>query len=116
LVRAFTSSAECVYEYQHEETLWMRPSNIRPFMDRMDFIFLNSTYLTLRIQQRTFSYSNLGIRHGSIISTLFATYSKSIVAPVVFQRVFVSHRSQYSRYSAIYTEWFETQITLAVES
>ncbi|GFU66283.1 pggt1b [Trichonephila clavipes] len=28
---------------------------------------------------------------------------KSTVAPVVFQRVFAYHRSQYSRYSAIYT-------------
>ncbi|GFV45659.1 RNase H domain-containing protein [Trichonephila clavipes] len=34
----------------------------------------------------------------------FATYSKSTVAPVVFQRVFAYHRSQYSRYSAIYTD------------
>ncbi|GFX46035.1 putative RNA-directed DNA polymerase from transposon X-element [Trichonephila clavipes] len=29
---------------------------------------------------------------------------KSTVAPVVFQRVFAYHRSQYSRYSAIYTD------------
>ncbi|GFX25510.1 RNase H domain-containing protein [Trichonephila clavipes] len=34
----------------------------------------------------------------------FATYSKSTVAPVVIQRVFAYHRSQYSRYSAIYTD------------
>ncbi|GFU46487.1 probable RNA-directed DNA polymerase from transposon X-element [Trichonephila clavipes] len=34
----------------------------------------------------------------------FATYSKSTVAPVVFQRVFAYHRSQYSHYSAIYTD------------
>ncbi|GFV42603.1 pggt1b [Trichonephila clavipes] len=34
----------------------------------------------------------------------FATYSKSTVAPVVFQRVFAYHRSQYNRYSAIYTD------------
>ncbi|GFS74412.1 RNase H domain-containing protein [Trichonephila clavipes] len=31
-------------------------------------------------------------------------YHKSTVAPVVFQRVFAYHRSQYSRYSAIYTD------------
>ncbi|GFW57281.1 putative RNA-directed DNA polymerase from transposon X-element [Trichonephila clavipes] len=30
--------------------------------------------------------------------------SKSTVAPVVFKRVFAYHRSQYSRYSAIYTD------------
>ncbi|GFS90849.1 probable RNA-directed DNA polymerase from transposon X-element [Trichonephila clavipes] len=30
--------------------------------------------------------------------------NKSTVAPVVFQRVFAYHRSQYSRYSAIYTD------------
>ncbi|GFX24533.1 putative RNA-directed DNA polymerase from transposon X-element [Trichonephila clavipes] len=52
----------------------------------------------------TFSYSNLGIRHGSLYINPFATYSKSTVAPVVFQRVFAYHRSQYSRYSAIYTD------------
>ncbi|GFT58119.1 pggt1b [Trichonephila clavipes] len=34
----------------------------------------------------------------------FANFSKSTVAPVVFQRVFAYHRSQYSRYSAIYTD------------
>ncbi|GFW94804.1 RNase H domain-containing protein [Trichonephila clavipes] len=34
-----------------------------------------------------------------------STYlTKSTVAPVVFQRVFAYHRSQYSRYSAIYTD------------
>ncbi|GFV28368.1 pggt1b [Trichonephila clavipes] len=31
-------------------------------------------------------------------------YHKSTVAPVVFQHVFAYHRSQYSRYSAIYTD------------
>ncbi|GFU30390.1 pggt1b [Trichonephila clavipes] len=30
--------------------------------------------------------------------------NKSTVVPVVFQRVFAYHRSQYSRYSAIYTD------------
>ncbi|GFY32060.1 pggt1b [Trichonephila clavipes] len=34
----------------------------------------------------------------------FASYSNSTVAPVVFQRAFAYHRSQYSRYSAIYTD------------
>ncbi|GFX77267.1 RNase H domain-containing protein [Trichonephila clavipes] len=34
----------------------------------------------------------------------FANYSKSTVAPVVFQCVFAYHCSQYSRYSAIFTD------------
>ncbi|GFW03217.1 pggt1b [Trichonephila clavipes] len=34
----------------------------------------------------------------------FANYSKSTVTPVIFQRVFVYHRTQYSAYSAIYTD------------
>ncbi|GFV93012.1 probable RNA-directed DNA polymerase from transposon X-element [Trichonephila clavipes] len=49
-----------------------RPSNIRPFMDRMK---LHTSELDL-----------------------------PNVPPVVFQRVFAYHRSQYSRYSAIYTD------------
>ncbi|GFW55897.1 probable RNA-directed DNA polymerase from transposon X-element [Trichonephila clavipes] len=54
-----------------------RPSNIRPFMDRM----------------------KLHISELDLPNVL-----KSTVAPVVFQRVFAYHRSQYSRYSAIYTD------------
>ncbi|GFW14346.1 RNase H domain-containing protein [Trichonephila clavipes] len=49
-----------------------RPSNIRPFMDRMKL-----------------HISELDLPN---------------VPPVVFQRVFAYHRSQYSRYSAIYTD------------
>ncbi|GFX62933.1 pggt1b [Trichonephila clavipes] len=33
----------------------------------------------------------------------FANFSKFIVAPVVFQRVFAFHRSQYRQFSLIYT-------------
>ncbi|GFU36741.1 putative RNA-directed DNA polymerase from transposon X-element [Trichonephila clavipes] len=80
-----------------------RPSNIRPFMDRMKLHISELDLPNVRIQQRNFPIPT-GIRHGSIISTLFATYSKSTVAPVVIQRVFAYHRSQYSRYSAIYTD------------
>ncbi|GFW41730.1 hypothetical protein TNCV_4979811, partial [Trichonephila clavipes] len=58
----------------------------------------------------------LGIRHGSLYISPFATYGKSTVAPVVFQRVFAYHRSQYSRYSAIYTDGTKRADTLAVES
>ncbi|GFU51047.1 RNase H domain-containing protein [Trichonephila clavipes] len=49
-----------------------RPSNIRPFMDRMKL-----------------HISELDLPN---------------VPPVVFQRVFAYHRSQYSRYSTIYTD------------
>ncbi|GFY19096.1 pggt1b [Trichonephila clavipes] len=34
----------------------------------------------------------------------FASYSKSTVAPVVFQRVFAYHRSEYRMFSAIFTD------------
>ncbi|GFU68792.1 putative RNA-directed DNA polymerase from transposon BS [Trichonephila clavipes] len=102
----FTSSAECVYEYQHEETFRdARPSNIRPFMDRMKLsYFLNSTYLTcVSSKKRTFPIPTLEYATVPLYQPFATCYSKSTVAPVVFQRVFAYHRSQYSRYSAIYT-------------
>ncbi|GFV78469.1 RNase H domain-containing protein [Trichonephila clavipes] len=34
----------------------------------------------------------------------FATYIKSDIAPVAFQRIFAHHRSRYSDYSPIYTD------------
>ncbi|GFT03265.1 RNase H domain-containing protein, partial [Trichonephila clavipes] len=95
-----------------------RPSNIRPFMDRMKLHISELDLPNVRIQQRNlFSYSNLGIRHLFHYINPFATYSKSTVAPVVFQRVFAYHRSQYSRYSAIYTDGSKrADYALAVES
>ncbi|GFU71549.1 RNase H domain-containing protein [Trichonephila clavipes] len=60
-----------------------RPSNIRPFMDRMKLHISELDLPNVRIQQRN----------------LFL-----FQVPVVFQRVFAYHRSQYSRYSAIYTD------------
>ncbi|GFW07155.1 RNase H domain-containing protein [Trichonephila clavipes] len=47
-----------------------RPSNIRPFMDRMKLHISELDLPNVRIQQRNFFLFNLGIRHGSIISTL----------------------------------------------
>ncbi|GFX45993.1 probable RNA-directed DNA polymerase from transposon X-element [Trichonephila clavipes] len=79
-----------------------RPSNIRPFMDRMKLHISKLDLPNVRIQQRNlFQPWNTPRFH---YINPFATYSKSTVAPVVFQRVFAYHRSQYSRYSAIYTD------------
>ncbi|GFW35280.1 probable RNA-directed DNA polymerase from transposon X-element [Trichonephila clavipes] len=105
LVRAFTSSAECVYEYQHEETFYdARPSDIRPFMDRMKLHTSELDLPNVHIQQRNlFLFQPWNTPRFHYINP-FATYSKSTVAPVVFQRVFAYHRSQYSSYSTIYTD------------
>ncbi|GFX10904.1 RNase H domain-containing protein [Trichonephila clavipes] len=81
-----------------------RPSNIRPFMDRMKLHISELDLPNVRIQQRNlFLFQPWNTPRFHYINP-FATYSKSTVAPVVFQRVFAYHRSQYSRYSAIYTD------------
>ncbi|GFT33195.1 RNase H domain-containing protein [Trichonephila clavipes] len=81
-----------------------RPSNIRPFMDRMKLHISELDLPNVRIQQRNlFLFQPWNTPRFPYINP-FATYSKSTVAPVVFQRVFAYHRSQYSRYSAIYTD------------
>ncbi|GFT50992.1 RNase H domain-containing protein [Trichonephila clavipes] len=80
-----------------------RPSNIRPFMDRMKLLVSELDLPNVNIQQRNlllFQPWNTPWLH---YINLFAKYSKSTVAPVVFQHVFASHRSQYSSYSTIYT-------------
>ncbi|GFW58796.1 RNase H domain-containing protein [Trichonephila clavipes] len=81
-----------------------RPSNIRPFMDRMNLHISELDLPNVHIQQRNlFLFQPWNTPRFPYINP-FATYSKSTVAPVVFQRVFAYHRSQYSRYSAIYTD------------
>ncbi|GFW95678.1 RNase H domain-containing protein [Trichonephila clavipes] len=81
-----------------------RPSNIRPFMDGMKLHISELDLPNVRIQQRNlFLFQPWNTPRFHYINP-FATYSKSTVAPVVFQRVFAYHRSQYSRYSAIYTD------------
>ncbi|GFX08526.1 RNase H domain-containing protein [Trichonephila clavipes] len=81
-----------------------RPSNIRPFMDRMKLHISELDLPNVRIQQRNlFLFQPWSTPRFHYINP-FATYSKSSVAPVVFQRVFAYHRSQYSRYSTIYTD------------
>ncbi|GFT31879.1 RNase H domain-containing protein [Trichonephila clavipes] len=81
-----------------------RPSNIRPFMDRMKLHISELDLPNVRIQQINLFLFNLGIRHGSFISTLLPLTVNPLLAPVVFQLVFTYHRGQYSRYSAIYTD------------
>ncbi|GFW67636.1 RNase H domain-containing protein [Trichonephila clavipes] len=81
-----------------------RPSNIRPFMDRMKLHISELDLPNVHIQQRNlFLFQPWNTPRFHYINP-FATYSKSTVAPVIFQRVFAYHRSQYSRYSAIYTD------------
>ncbi|GFT93735.1 RNase H domain-containing protein [Trichonephila clavipes] len=74
------------------------------FMDRMKLHISELDLPNVRIQQRNlFPIPNRNTPRFHYINP-FTTYSKSTVAPVVFQRVFAYHRSQYSRYSAIYTD------------
>ncbi|GFV38632.1 putative RNA-directed DNA polymerase from transposon X-element [Trichonephila clavipes] len=93
-----------------------RPSNIRPFMDRMKLHLSELDLPNVRIQQRNLFLFQPWNTPRFLYINPFATYSKSTVAPVVFQRVFAYHRSQYSRYSAIYTDGSKRADTLAVES
>ncbi|GFV18645.1 RNase H domain-containing protein [Trichonephila clavipes] len=81
-----------------------RPSNIRPFMDRMKLHLSELDLPNVRTQQRNLFLFQPWNTPRFLYINPFATYSKSTVAPVVFQRVFACHRSQYSRYSAIYTD------------
>ncbi|GFV94160.1 pggt1b [Trichonephila clavipes] len=75
-----------------------------PFMDRMKLHISELDLPNVHIQQRNcFLFQPWNTPRFHYINP-FATYSKSTVAPVVFQRVFAYHRSQYSRYSAIYTD------------
>ncbi|GFY31911.1 RNase H domain-containing protein [Trichonephila clavipes] len=70
-----------------------RPSNIRPFMDRMKLHISELDLPNVRIQQRNlFLFQPWNTPRFHYINP-FATYSKSTVAPVVFQRVFAYHRS-----------------------
>ncbi|GFT43144.1 putative RNA-directed DNA polymerase from transposon X-element [Trichonephila clavipes] len=81
-----------------------RPSNIRPFIDRMKRLITELDLPIVEIQQRDpllFQPWNTPRFH---YINPFASYSKSTVTPVIFQRVFAYHRSQYIRYSAIYTD------------
>ncbi|GFW95638.1 RNase H domain-containing protein [Trichonephila clavipes] len=81
-----------------------RPSNIRPFMDRMKLHISELDLPNVNIHQRNlliFQPWNTPRFH---YINPFASYSKSTVRPVVFQRVFAYHRSQYRMFSAVYTD------------
>ncbi|GFW58703.1 RNase H domain-containing protein [Trichonephila clavipes] len=81
-----------------------RPSNIRPFMDRMKRLITELDLPIVNIQQRNLLlFRPWNIQRFHYINP-FANYSKFTVTPVIFQRVFVYHRTQYSGYSAIYTD------------
>ncbi|GFX40185.1 putative RNA-directed DNA polymerase from transposon X-element [Trichonephila clavipes] len=81
-----------------------RPSNIRPFMNRMKLLVSELDLPNLNIQQRKLLLFQPWSTPWFHYINPFASYSKSTVAPVVFQRVFAYHSNQYSRYSAIYTD------------
>ncbi|GFS93544.1 RNase H domain-containing protein [Trichonephila clavipes] len=81
-----------------------RLSNIQPFIDRMKLYISELDLPNVHIQQRNlFLFQPWNTPRFHYINP-FATYSKSTVAPVVFQRVFAYPRSQYSSYSTIYTD------------
>ncbi|GFW57091.1 RNase H domain-containing protein [Trichonephila clavipes] len=73
-------------------------------MDRMKLHISELDLPNVSIQQRNLFLFQPWNTPRFLYVNPFATYSKSTVAPVVFQRVFAYHRSQYSRYSAIYTD------------
>ncbi|GFT42987.1 RNase H domain-containing protein [Trichonephila clavipes] len=80
------------------------PCSIRLFTDRMKRLIAELDLPIVNIQQRNlllFQPWNTPRFH---YINPFASYCKSTVAPVVFQRVFAYHRNQYSSYLAIYTD------------
>ncbi|GFU73462.1 RNase H domain-containing protein [Trichonephila clavipes] len=81
-----------------------RPSNIRPFMDRMNRLITELDLPNVEIQQRNLLLFQTWNTPRFHYINLFAHYSKFTVAPVVFQRVFAYHRSRYREFSAIYTD------------
>ncbi|GFX83313.1 RNase H domain-containing protein [Trichonephila clavipes] len=87
----------------------------RPFMDRMKLLVSDFDLPNVNIQQRNlFLFQPWNTPRFHYINP-FANYSKSTVAPVVFQRVFASHRGQYRviRPSTLMVR--NVQITLAME-
>ncbi|GFT15654.1 RNase H domain-containing protein [Trichonephila clavipes] len=85
-------------------TSMKRLYDTRPFMDRMKLLITELDLPNVDIQQRNlllFQPRNTPRFH---YINPFANYSKSTVTPVIFQSVFAFHRSQYSGYSAIYTD------------
>ncbi|GFU96975.1 RNase H domain-containing protein [Trichonephila clavipes] len=81
-----------------------RPSNIRPFIDRMRLLVSELDLPNVNIQQRNvLQFQPWNTLRFHYINP-FASYSKSSVAPVVIQRVFIYHRSQYRNFSPIITD------------
>ncbi|GFX07288.1 putative RNA-directed DNA polymerase from transposon X-element [Trichonephila clavipes] len=81
-----------------------QPSNTQPFMDRVKLLITEFDLPNVDIQQRNpLLFQPWNTPQFRYINP-FANYSKSTVTPVIFQRVFAFHRSQYSGYSAMYTD------------
>ncbi|GFX78313.1 putative RNA-directed DNA polymerase from transposon BS [Trichonephila clavipes] len=80
-----------------------RSYNIRPFMERTKLL-LTELDLPVDIHQRNFLQFQPWNTPCFRYINPYATYSKSAIAPVAFQRIFACHRSRYSDYSPIYTD------------
>ncbi|GFY10547.1 RNase H domain-containing protein [Trichonephila clavipes] len=81
-----------------------RPSNIRLFMDRMKLLVSELNLPNVNIQQGNVLQLQPWNTPRFHYINPFASYSKSTVAPVVFQRVFAYHHSQYRNFSPIFTD------------
>ncbi|GFV72322.1 pggt1b [Trichonephila clavipes] len=81
-----------------------RPSNIRPFKDRMKRLITELELPIVNIQQMNFLLFPPWNTPRFHYINHFVIYSKSPVTPIIFQRVFAYHSSQYSGYPAIYTD------------
>ncbi|GFU61295.1 putative RNA-directed DNA polymerase from transposon X-element [Trichonephila clavipes] len=81
-----------------------RPSIIRPIMDRMMLLVSELNLPNVNIQQRNvLQFQPLNTPRFQYINP-FASYSKYTMTPVVFQRVFAYHHSQYRKFTPIFTD------------
>ncbi|GFV06694.1 RNase H domain-containing protein [Trichonephila clavipes] len=81
-----------------------RPSNIRPFIDRMKLLVSELDLPNVDIQQRNvLQFQPWNTPHFNYINP-FASYSKTTVTPIVFQCIFAYHRCQYRNFSPIFTD------------
>ncbi|GFV30714.1 probable RNA-directed DNA polymerase from transposon X-element [Trichonephila clavipes] len=83
--------------------------NIRPFMETTKLLLSELDLPVVDIHQRNFLQFQLWNTPCFRFINPYATYSKSAIAPVAFQRIFAYHRSRYTQ--MVQNE----QITLGVE-
>ncbi|GFT81039.1 RNase H domain-containing protein [Trichonephila clavipes] len=81
-----------------------RSHNIRQFMERTKLLLSELDIPDVDIHQRNILHFQPWNTSRFHYINPFATYSKSAIAPVAFQRIFAYHRSRYSDYSPIYTD------------